>query len=51
MALALLITPTVMLVNTVAATPQTLSEDLHDGSLTIPPPPASVREWPLIGEE
>jgi len=51
LALTLLITPTVMLVGTVADTTQTLSEDLQDGSLTIPPPPASVREWPLIGEE
>ena len=44
LALALLITPTVMLVDTVANTTQTLSKDLHDGTLTIPPPPASVRE-------
>ena len=51
LALTLLITPTVMLVNTVADTTQTLSEELQDGSLTIPPPPASVREWPIIGEE
>jgi predicted PurR-regulated permease PerM len=51
LALALLITPTVMLVGTVAETTQHLSEDLQDGTLTIPPPPASVREWPLIGEE
>ena len=51
LALTLLITPTVMLVGTVADTTQTLSADLQDGSLTIPPPPASVREWPLVGEE
>ncbi len=51
LALALLITPTVMLMDTVADTTQTLSQDLQDGSLTIPPPPASVREWPIIGEE
>jgi predicted PurR-regulated permease PerM len=50
-ALALLITPTVMLMGTVADTTQALSRELQDGSLTIPPPPASVREWPLIGEE
>jgi predicted PurR-regulated permease PerM len=51
LALALLITPTVMLVETVAETTQHLSKDVQDGTLTIPPPPASVREWPLIGEE
>ena len=51
LALALLITPTVMLVGTVADTTQHLSKDLQEGTLTIPPPPASVGEWPLIGEE
>ncbi len=51
LALALLITPTVMLVDTVADTTQTLSADLQRGSLTVPPPPASVREWPVIGEQ
>jgi predicted PurR-regulated permease PerM len=51
LALTLLITPTVMLVGTVADTTQTLSADLQDGSLTIPPPPASIRKWPLVGEE
>jgi predicted PurR-regulated permease PerM len=51
LALALLITPTVMLVDTVAETTQTLSADLQRGSLTVPPPPASVREWPVIGEQ
>jgi len=51
LALAVLITPTVMLVDTVAETTQTLSAGLQEGSLTVPPPPASVREWPLVGEE
>ncbi len=51
LALALLITPTVMLMDTVADTTQTLSEELQDGSLTIPPPPASIQEWPIIGKE
>ena len=51
LALALLITPTVMLMGTVADTTQALSRDLHDGSLTIPPPPESVKEWPIVGED
>ena len=51
LALALLITPTVMLMGTVAETTQALSENLHDGSLTIPPPPESVKEWPIVGKE
>ena len=41
LALALLITPTAML----------LDKDLYDGTLTIPPPPASVSEWPVVGKE
>jgi predicted PurR-regulated permease PerM len=51
LALAVLITPTVMLVDTVADTTQRLSGELQDGTLTIPPPPASVREWPFVGEQ
>ena len=51
LALALLITPTVMLLDTVADTTHRLSVDLQDGSLTIPPPPESVSEWPVIGKE
>jgi len=51
LALALLITPTVMLLNTVADTTHALSVDLQDGSFTIPPPPATVKEWPIIGKE
>jgi predicted PurR-regulated permease PerM len=51
LALAVLITPTVMLVDTVAETTQRISGDLQQGSLTVPPPPESVREWPLIGKE
>ena len=50
-ALTVLITPTVMLVDTVADTTQKLSGELQDGSLTVPPPPPSVREWPFVGEE
>ena len=51
LALALLITPTVMLVDTIAETTQHLSKDLQGGTLSIPPPPASVAGWPIIGEE
>lgn len=50
LALALLITPMVLLVDTVAGTTQQLSREFQQGSLTVPPPPASVREWPIVGE-
>lgn len=51
LALALLIAPMVLLVDTLADTTQTLSGKLDEGSLTVPPPPESVREWPLVGEQ
>ncbi len=51
LALALLITPTAMLLDTVADTTHRLSVAVQDGSLTVPPPPASVSEWPVVGKE
>lgn len=51
LALAVLITPTVMLADTIVETTQKLSGDLRGGQLTIPPPSEKVREWPLVGEQ
>lgn len=51
LALALLIAPMVLLVDTLADTTQTLSGKLEEGSLTVPAPPESVGEWPLVGEQ
>ena len=28
-----------------------LSGQIQKGSLTLPPPPAGVREWPFVGEQ
>ena len=50
MALLLLITPTVKLTGTLLDGAQELSEELREGRLTIPPPPANVASWPIIGE-
>ena len=49
--LALLITPTVMISNSVIDTSSILSERYEAGTLEIPPPSDSVKEWPLIGEK
>lgn len=48
--LAVLIVPAINLANSSIESLQTLSNDLDDGSITIPPPDASVAGWPLIGE-
>lgn len=51
MTLALLITPTVMISNSVIDTSSILSEKYEQGVLEIPPPNESVKGWPLIGEK
>jgi predicted PurR-regulated permease PerM len=50
LALALLITPTVMLGTSLADSAQKLATTLTDGSVKVPPPSQSVAQWPLIGE-
>jgi len=49
--LSLLITPTVMISNSVIDTSAIISERYEAGTLEIPPPNDSVKEWPLIGEK
>jgi len=50
-ALALLITPTVMISNSVIDTSSIIGERYEAGTLKIPPPNDSVKEWPVIGEK
>ncbi len=50
LALALLITPTIMLGASLAESAQRFATTLTDGSMNVPPPPASVAEWPLVGD-
>lgn len=50
-ALAIVITPMVMLAGSVADTAQTMNADLKDGTLSVPPPPEGIETWPLVGEE
>ena len=49
--LALLITPTVLISNSVIDTSSIITERYEAGTLEIPPPNESVKEWPLIGEK
>ncbi|VAW64647.1 putative membrane protein [hydrothermal vent metagenome] len=49
--LALLITPTVMISNSVIDTSSIISEQYAAGTLEIPPPSDKVKDWPLIGEK
>jgi len=49
--LLIVIAPTLMLSGTLVETVKLLAEDLtHHGTLIIPPPAESIRNWPLIGE-
>lgn len=50
-ALALLITPTIMISDSVVATSRALSEQYDQGQLQVPPPQDNVKEWPLVGEK
>ncbi len=47
--IAALIIPSVLLVMESIDTVQLISERMHEQTLVIPPPPAEVAEWPLIG--
>jgi len=51
LALAILIVPTVMLSGSLVESSKTLSTQLEEGTLVIPPPSDSVKDWPLIGEK
>jgi len=50
-ALALLITPTVMISNSIIDTSSIITERYEAGTLKISPPNDSVKEWPVIGEK
>ena len=49
--LAVLLVPVVNLADSSMQSLQTLSGELDKGAISIPPPDASVAEWPLIGEK
>ncbi len=50
-ALAFLMTPAMMISDSLIETSQVLTEKYEQGQLTVPPPDAGVKEWPLVGEK
>ena len=50
-ALAILITPTYLVSNSMIDTASVITERYEAGTLDIPPPNDSVKDWPLIGED
>ena len=48
--LAVLIVPIVMLSQTLVDGSQAVASRLHNGTLTIPPPPPNIATWPIIGK-
>lgn len=51
LALAILITPVVMLTESLVTSAREVAADIEAGTLEVPPPSESVREWPLVGEQ
>ncbi len=49
--LSLLIGPSIMIASSLIETSTHLAQSFHHGTLDIPPPAQSVREWPLIGDK
>jgi predicted PurR-regulated permease PerM len=47
--IAILVIPSIMMATSSIDAVQTLSANLENGSLTVPPPPEGVKEWPVIG--
>ena len=47
--IAALIIPSVMLVSSSVDTVQSVASSLEEGTLSVPPPPAGVEDWPIIG--
>ncbi|MFG1318336.1 AI-2E family transporter [Xanthobacter autotrophicus] len=50
LALALLVLPAYLLADTLIVSLKLLAHHLADGTLRVPPPPAAVRGWILVGE-
>jgi predicted PurR-regulated permease PerM len=51
LALTLLITPTVMLAGSLVENTKSLAEQVQAGTIAVPPPSDTVKDWPLIGEK
>ena len=51
LALAIVITPTVMISGSLVDTAQVVVDKYEQGTLTVEPPKESVKDWPLIGDD
>jgi len=51
LALAILITPTIMVAGSLVDSTKSIAEDLKQGKLVVPPPKQSISEWPLVGKD
>jgi predicted PurR-regulated permease PerM len=49
--IVLLVAPCYLVTESLLGTVQSFSANMEDGGLTIPPPPAKVAEWPVVGEK
>ena len=49
--LVMLITPTVYLAEALMDNAQELTEDLKDGTVSIPAPPKNIANWPIVGNK
>lgn len=49
-ALALIIVPSVLMLDSTITSVQNVAAEYEAGTLVIPPPPADVAEWPVVGE-
>ncbi len=47
--IAALVIPSVMLVSSSIDTVQSIAESMENDTLVVPPPPAKVKDWPVIG--
>jgi predicted PurR-regulated permease PerM len=48
--LLLLTVPSVLITTSLVESAAGLAEALHEGELRVPPPPASVADWPVVGD-
>ena len=49
-ALALIIAPSVLMLDSTITSVQNVAAEFEAGTLTVPPPPTEVAEWPVVGK-
>ena len=49
--MAIILGPATVLATSIIGSVETLAADLKTGTLELPPPPDSIKDWPLIGEK